>query len=84
MNPVHLRKASDNASILLEENTAGRTTMECLRTNRFLPRRNPSVVDQCDNRSDCGRRAGRPAVDGDGAIIDIHKHVSIIVMNQNQ
>jgi hypothetical protein len=76
MKPVHLERRQKIHLVRGKH-------MNCLRTNRFLPRRNTSVIDQCDNRSDCGRRPGRPTVDGDGAIIDVHEHVSIIAMNPN-
>ena len=59
-------------------------SIDYLHTNRFLPSRDASIVDQCDDRSDCGRRSGRPAVDGDGAVIDVHEHVSIIVVNRRE
>ena len=81
MNPVHLRIVSDNYYISIS--FKGKYSIGRLRTNRFLSSRDSSVVDQCDDRSDCGCRSRCPAVDGDGAVIDVHELISIIVMNPN-
>jgi len=76
MNCCSFGKASNSVSILFEENTAGRTTWSV--SNKFLPRQDPNVVDQGDSQ------ATHPTVDRDGAVIDVHENVSIIVMNPNQ